>query len=183
VTVFLSNIEDSTLETAKTVVYGNAVKQSSFQECQQYLSMIIASQKIHQAATPRSVALLDSEHEHGSNMTEDGGSLKRSASMQYENSEWSTLSQRTKKTIWDLHKAAKRNGKPHGSRGGGGGSENKRHQQLKRKLAAPKSKKANALLEHEIAALEGVGAGDDESYDKIVFEFLDDEAPMPISYK
>jgi hypothetical protein len=170
VTVFLSNIEDSTLETAKTVVYGDAVKQSSFQECQQYLSTIIASQKVHQAATPRSVALLDSEHDHGSNMSEDG-SLKLSASMQYENSEWSSLTPRDKKTIWDLRKAAKRNGKPHGSRGngggsGGGGSENKRHQQLKRKLAALKSKKANALLEREIAALEGVGAVDDESDDK-----------------
>jgi hypothetical protein len=103
-------------------------------------------------------------------MSEDG-SLKLSASMQYENSEWSLLSQRDKKTIWDLRKAAKRNGKPHGSCGGGGssgggGSENKRHQQLKRKLAVLESKKANALLEREIAALEGVGAVDDECDDK-----------------
>jgi hypothetical protein len=165
VTVFLSNIEDTTLETAKTVIYGDAAKQPSFQDCQQYLSTIIASQKVHQAATPRSVAQLDSVH--GPNMSEDG-SIKLSASMQYENSEWNSLSQRDKKKVWDLRKAAKRNGKPHGSRNetGGGGSESKRHQQLKRKLAALQSKKANALLEREIAALEGVAADDNEPDDK-----------------
>jgi hypothetical protein len=96
VTVFLSNIEDSTLETAKTVVYGNSIKQSSFQECQQHLSTIIASQKVRQVATPRSVAQIDTHA--GSGMSEDG-TIKLDPNVQYKGHQWHLLSKNDKKQV------------------------------------------------------------------------------------
>jgi hypothetical protein len=102
-------------------------------------------------------------------MSEDG-SIKLDPNMQYEDHQWHSLTKNDKKQVWKMRKdAGVQRGKPSGSRFRPAGGD-KRHNMLKRKLAALQGRKANEVLEREIAALEGLPASKDDN------KAIDDES-------
>lgn len=157
VTLFLDNITDTGLATAKSVVFGDRTKLEDFQECQQYLANMVASIRVHTTDKPsRDVSQADTSG--GDHMSEDG-TTKLCPTTDYDDSVWQSFTKQDRTTIHGMRRANRV--KKNGGRGRGGGRGNpgsnngdSRHNQLKRKLAALKQSSENAELERQIAAIE-----------------------------
>jgi hypothetical protein len=158
VTLFLDNITDASLATAKSVVFGDRQKLEDFQECQQYLANMVASLRVHSTDKPtREIARAAT---NGSVMSADG-MTELSATTSYAPDIWHAFSKEDKKQIFDMRRTTGGNTRNQpGGRGRGGAGKNGRPAQLKRKLAALLQRKETAELERQIAAIEaGAPAG------------------------
>jgi hypothetical protein len=158
VTLFLDNITDNSLATAKSVVFGDRAKLESFQECRQYLSNMIASIRVHSNDKPsREVSQADTTS--GTQMSEDG-TTELSHLTDYEPAVWQSFSKKDRGIIHNMRRVSRGGGGRGRGRGRGGGRGNPggrggdRHTQLKRKLAALVAERDSAELERQIAAIE-----------------------------
>lgn len=168
VTLFLDNITDMSLVTAKSVIFGDRAKLESFQECQQYLANMVASLRVHSSTDKPSREISQADTSGGGSPMSADGTTKLCPTTSYDNTTWHSLSKDDKKKIFDMRRSSKKRGggggRGHIGRGnpGNGNSDGGRHSQLKRKLAALMQSQETANLERQIAALESGTQGASE---------------------
>jgi hypothetical protein len=132
VTDFIKGIRDPTLSMGKTAIYGDVTKLGDFEECQQFLSMIVQNTAT-QAKAERNIA----------SVTTDGGSGSLIDTIQggtYTAEQYRSLSQEEKKHVQKLRDGARKKKK------------DKRKERKKRKLAKLKSERKDGNTEDDEAS-------------------------------
>ena len=137
VTEFLKGLRDSTLNSSKSIVLGDPAKLGDFEECQQYLSMVVQNMSAQTKA-----------ERHVSSATTDGGSkgslVDKIKGGAYSDEQYRSLSPEDKRRVQKLRDDAKKKKK-----------EKAKNRKDKRKLAKLKAEKESGSGDEETESTSG----------------------------
>jgi hypothetical protein len=106
VTDFLKGIQDPVLAVGKTVVLGDPIKMSDFQECQQYLGTIVQNTG-NQAKLERNVSAARTGNGGGGSGLEGSALVDKMKGGSYSDAQWGGLSQGQKERVLKYREEAK----------------------------------------------------------------------------
>ena len=106
VTDFLKGIQDPVLAVGKTVVLGDPIKMSDFQECQQYLGTIVQNTG-NQAKLERNVSAARTGNGGGGGGLEGSALVDKMKGGSYSDAQWGGLSQGQKERVLKYREEAK----------------------------------------------------------------------------